>query len=177
LPTSAPRVPQERRLMALDQVAQGRAVAALQAREQLAIGRRGVGVVMTPFARGKRRPARACWINTRAFGSSLLVQAENPPSSRCSALDPPEDLSTHVAPLRPRRPGRELERPVRPRSAARGGARPRPAGPVRRHRQLPQGAWKAPAAILQASRQVDLFDLALGRPYEQGICLLADVRR
>jgi agmatinase len=37
-----------------------------------------------------------------------------------------------------------------------------------------KGAWKAPAAILRASRQVDLFDLALGRPYEQGICLLED---
>ncbi len=37
-----------------------------------------------------------------------------------------------------------------------------------------KGAWKAPAAILQASRQVDLFDVALGRPYEQGICLLED---
>lgn len=37
-----------------------------------------------------------------------------------------------------------------------------------------KGAWKGPAAILKASRQVDLFDLTLGRPYEKGICLLED---
>ncbi len=37
-----------------------------------------------------------------------------------------------------------------------------------------KGAWKAPAAVLRASRQVDLFDLATGRPYEAGICLLED---
>jgi agmatinase len=37
-----------------------------------------------------------------------------------------------------------------------------------------KGAWKGPAAILRASRQVDLYDLATGRPYEAGICLLAD---
>lgn len=32
-----------------------------------------------------------------------------------------------------------------------------------------KGAARGPAAILRASRQVDLFDLATGRPYEQGI--------
>jgi agmatinase len=32
-----------------------------------------------------------------------------------------------------------------------------------------KGAWRAPAAILRASRQVDLFDLAHGRAYERGI--------
>jgi agmatinase len=37
-----------------------------------------------------------------------------------------------------------------------------------------KGAWKGPAAILRASRQVDLYDIALGRPYEAGICLIAD---
>ncbi len=37
-----------------------------------------------------------------------------------------------------------------------------------------KGAWKGPAAILRASRQVDLFDLATGRPYEAGLCLLED---
>ena len=37
-----------------------------------------------------------------------------------------------------------------------------------------KGAWKGPAAIRQASRQVDLYDLATGRPYEVGICLLGD---
>lgn len=35
-----------------------------------------------------------------------------------------------------------------------------------------KGAWKGPDAILRASRQVDLFDLATGRPYEAGICML-----
>ncbi|HUG36369.1 MAG TPA: agmatinase family protein [Candidatus Limnocylindrales bacterium] len=35
-----------------------------------------------------------------------------------------------------------------------------------------KGAWRAPEAILRASRQVDLFDLATGKPYEAGICLL-----
>ena len=36
-----------------------------------------------------------------------------------------------------------------------------------------KGAWRAPAAILRASHQVDLFDLATGRPYEAGIAMLA----
>jgi agmatinase len=35
-----------------------------------------------------------------------------------------------------------------------------------------KGAWRAPEAILRASRQVDLFDVATGRPYEAGICML-----
>ncbi|MGK3962252.1 agmatinase family protein [Sorangium sp. So ce118] len=35
-----------------------------------------------------------------------------------------------------------------------------------------RGAAKGPAAILRASRQVDLFDLHTGRPYEQGIAML-----
>src|SRR5437762_379504 len=34
------------------------------------------------------------------------------------------------------------------------------------------GASRAPAAILRASRQVDLFDGETGRPYEQGIAML-----
>jgi len=34
------------------------------------------------------------------------------------------------------------------------------------------GAADGPAAILEASRQVDLFDLETGRPYEQGIHML-----
>ena len=34
------------------------------------------------------------------------------------------------------------------------------------------GTSKAPAAILDASRQVDLFDAATGRPYEAGIAML-----
>jgi agmatinase len=41
------------------------------------------------------------------------------------------------------------------------------------------GTAGGPAAILAASRQVDLFDLETGRPYAQGICLLpgaAEVR-
>ncbi len=39
------------------------------------------------------------------------------------------------------------------------------------------GAERGPAAILAASRQVDLFDLQTGRPYERGIFLLpADPR-
>ena len=41
------------------------------------------------------------------------------------------------------------------------------------------GTAKAPAAVLQASRQVDLFDRETGRPYEAGIAMLplpADVR-
>lgn len=41
------------------------------------------------------------------------------------------------------------------------------------------GAADGPEAILQASKQVDLFDLDTGRPYEAGICMLpspADVR-
>ncbi len=42
-----------------------------------------------------------------------------------------------------------------------------------------KGAAKGPAAILEASKQVDLFDLETGRPYEAGIFMLdesADVR-
>ena len=42
------------------------------------------------------------------------------------------------------------------------------------------GTANGPRAILEASRQVDLFDLDTGRPYETGIALLeesADVRR
>jgi agmatinase len=35
-----------------------------------------------------------------------------------------------------------------------------------------RGAARGPAAILHASRQVDLFDLQTGRPYEAGIALL-----
>ena len=35
-----------------------------------------------------------------------------------------------------------------------------------------KGAWRAPEAILRASRQVDLYDLATGRPYEAGICMV-----
>lgn len=35
-----------------------------------------------------------------------------------------------------------------------------------------RGAAKGPAAILRASRQVDLFDVQIGRPYEDGIALL-----
>src|SRR5436309_9072763 len=33
------------------------------------------------------------------------------------------------------------------------------------------GASRAPAAVLRASRQVDLFDLETGRPYEKGIAM------
>ena len=35
-----------------------------------------------------------------------------------------------------------------------------------------KGARFGPAAVLRASHQVDLFDLATGKPYEAGICLL-----
>lgn len=35
-----------------------------------------------------------------------------------------------------------------------------------------KGAARGPEAILRASRQVDLFDLVTGRPYEAGICML-----
>lgn len=35
-----------------------------------------------------------------------------------------------------------------------------------------RGAAKGPKAIVEASRQVDLFDLEVGRPYERGIALL-----
>jgi agmatinase len=35
-----------------------------------------------------------------------------------------------------------------------------------------RGAARGPAAILRASRQLDVFDLHTGRPYEQGIALL-----
>src|SRR5574341_2025196 len=34
------------------------------------------------------------------------------------------------------------------------------------------GAARGPAAILEASRQVDLFDVEVGRPYQAGIALL-----
>jgi agmatinase len=37
-----------------------------------------------------------------------------------------------------------------------------------------KGAAKGPAAILEASRQVDLFDLETGRPYEAGIFMLEE---
>ena len=36
------------------------------------------------------------------------------------------------------------------------------------------GAAGGPAAILQASKQVDLYDLQNGKPYERGICMLGD---
>lgn len=36
-----------------------------------------------------------------------------------------------------------------------------------------KGAARGPDAVVQASRQVELYDLALGRPYERGIALLA----
>jgi agmatinase len=36
-----------------------------------------------------------------------------------------------------------------------------------------KGSAEGPAAILEASRQVDLFDLETGRPYEQGIAMVA----
>lgn len=36
------------------------------------------------------------------------------------------------------------------------------------------GTSKGPAAILEASRQVDLFDLETGRPYEAGIAMLPE---
>lgn len=36
-----------------------------------------------------------------------------------------------------------------------------------------KGAARGPEAVLQASRQVELYDVALGRPYERGITLLA----
>jgi agmatinase len=40
-----------------------------------------------------------------------------------------------------------------------------------------KGAAGGPAAILQASRQVDLFDLMTGKPWQKGICMLpADER-
>lgn len=42
------------------------------------------------------------------------------------------------------------------------------------------GTSNGPAAILEASRQVDLFDIEVGKPYAQGICMLpepAQVRR
>ena len=35
-----------------------------------------------------------------------------------------------------------------------------------------KGTARGPEAILRASRQVDLFDLLFGRPYERGICML-----
>ena len=36
-----------------------------------------------------------------------------------------------------------------------------------------KGAHRGPAAVLRASHQVDLYDVATGRPYEAGIALLA----
>ena len=39
------------------------------------------------------------------------------------------------------------------------------------------GAASGPAAILEASRQVDLFDVETGRPYEAGIHMLAPDER
>ncbi len=36
-----------------------------------------------------------------------------------------------------------------------------------------KGAARGPEAVLQASRQVELYDLLLGRPYERGIAMLA----
>jgi agmatinase len=36
------------------------------------------------------------------------------------------------------------------------------------------GTSQGPAAILKASRQVDLFDLETGKPYEAGICMLPE---
>lgn len=40
-----------------------------------------------------------------------------------------------------------------------------------------KGTAKGPAAILQASRQVDLFDMMTGKPWSRGICMLdADPR-
>jgi agmatinase len=36
------------------------------------------------------------------------------------------------------------------------------------------GTASGPAAILAASRQVDLFDVETGRPYERGICMLPE---
>jgi agmatinase len=37
-----------------------------------------------------------------------------------------------------------------------------------------KGAARGPAAILRASRQIDLFDLVTGKPYEAGIVMLED---
>lgn len=37
-----------------------------------------------------------------------------------------------------------------------------------------KGAWRGPAAVLRASHQVELLDLEHGRPYEAGICYVAD---
>jgi agmatinase len=36
------------------------------------------------------------------------------------------------------------------------------------------GTSRGPAAILRASRQVDLFDIETGKPYQAGICMLAE---
>ncbi|MGE5049363.1 MAG: agmatinase family protein, partial [Deltaproteobacteria bacterium] len=38
------------------------------------------------------------------------------------------------------------------------------------------GTSQGPAAILRASRQVDLFDVETGKPYEAGICMLPEPR-
>jgi len=37
-----------------------------------------------------------------------------------------------------------------------------------------EGTSKGPKAILEASRQVDLFDVETGKPYEAGICMLPE---
>ena len=39
------------------------------------------------------------------------------------------------------------------------------------------GTSDGPAAILEASRQVDLFDLETGKPYEAGIAMLDELSR
>ena len=36
------------------------------------------------------------------------------------------------------------------------------------------GASDGPRAVLEASRQVDLYDRSTGRPYESGICMLPE---
>lgn len=40
-----------------------------------------------------------------------------------------------------------------------------------------KGAAKGPKAILEASKQVDLFDIETGRPYEHGIAMLPEPRQ
>lgn len=40
-----------------------------------------------------------------------------------------------------------------------------------------KGAAKGPKAILEASKQVDLFDIETGRPYEQGIAMLPESKQ
>lgn len=39
-----------------------------------------------------------------------------------------------------------------------------------------KGAARGPKAVLEASRQIDLFDLETGRPYEAGIAMLEEAR-